>query len=76
MDMESKRFVDTCQGQDTKIMPEFALLQDTQTDKVKDEIKIYSNKCRENIRGCIQAVLKALRDRITEEIYMDENRKK
>jgi dynein heavy chain len=43
---------------------------------VRDEIKIYSNKCRENIRGCIQAVLKDLRDRITEEIYMDENRKK
>ena len=29
MDMESKRFVETCQGQDTKIMSEFALLQET-----------------------------------------------
>jgi dynein heavy chain len=76
IEMEKRRFVDLCPQGDTKTLGEFAAAQSERTEEIHDEIQKCSDKCRENIRGCISEVLAELRTKIVNEMALDDERKK
>jgi hypothetical protein len=76
IEMEKKRFVDTCTNSETNTIEEFANRQFVKTKQISEDIKFISDKSRINIRECISEVVGELRTRIVSEIALDEERKK
>jgi len=76
IEMEKKRFVDTCTNSETNTIEEFANRQFIKTKSISEDIKFISDKSRINIRECISEVVGELRTRIVSEIALDEERKK
>lgn len=76
LEMETLRFVDPCRNQDTKDIKTFTEDQRERRKAIANQITMCSERSRDNIFECIQKVVKELRDRITSEIALDEERKK
>lgn len=74
--MEKFKFVNSNLTTDTYTIEDFSQLQEQARAQASQQIQQISEKSRENIRECIQKVLEELRDRIVNEIALDEERKK
>jgi dynein heavy chain len=76
LDMSRNKFVDTLSTSDPLTIDAFAAAQEEKRGQVAKKIASQSNSARNNIRDCIEKVLKELRMRILGEITLDEQRKK
>jgi len=76
IDMETLRFVNVGRNMDTQKIEDFANSQNDRRTQTSEDISKFSDRCRENVRECISAVLSELRERIVSEIALDEERKK
>jgi dynein heavy chain len=75
IDMTKNKFIDICKGTESLTIEKFKEAQVVRQSKCKDEIERVSDNARNNVKDCISKVLKELRDRITGEIFLDEQRK-
>jgi dynein heavy chain len=76
LDMQALRFVDPCRNQDTKDIETFSEDQKVKRKHVSEDIIRCSEKSRDNIFLCITNVMHELRQRISSEISLDNERKK
>ena len=77
LDMANRNtFVDTCiKNPESLKVEKFKELQEERQKVCRTEIEKQSAISRENIKDCIKKVIGELRDRVTNEIYLDESRK-
>ncbi len=76
LEMETLRFVDPCRNQDTKDIVTFTEDQKERRNAIANQIKMCSERSRDNVFECITRVMSELRERIVSEIALDEERKK
>lgn len=76
LEMENQRFIDIQTGMETQSIADFGGLQQKKRKFVQEKVEELSERCRNNIKEGINRVLAVLRERITKEIALDDDKKK